>query len=237
MSELKVDTITPSLSPRVSISPEVVVQSLDGVVNFEVTSSGHIGVYGPLHVGSFATNSAGQPGYVLTSQGPELPPVWSPSIPFGGIVIWYSSISSIPTGWALCDGRTVNGWRTPNLMDKFIVGAGSTYSVGQVGGSLTDTNTITISSQNMPAHRHRMTIAAPDDSNGLGGYGYNTNIQYLGSPHELEQKGPPDGTRTGYWNVDTGLNTDSSGSAQPITIVTNTVPPYYALCFIMRVPT
>lgn len=47
-----------------------------------------------------------------------------PEISTGMIVSWSGSIVSIPSGWALCDGN--NG--TPNLTDKFIVGAGSTYS-------------------------------------------------------------------------------------------------------------
>jgi hypothetical protein len=47
-------------------------------------------------------------------------------IPVGGIILWSGSIASIPTGWALCNGS--NG--TPNLMDKFIIGAGNSYNVG-----------------------------------------------------------------------------------------------------------
>ena len=46
-------------------------------------------------------------------------------IPKGGIIMWSGATTAIPQGWALCDGT--NG--TPNLRDRFIVGAGSTYAV------------------------------------------------------------------------------------------------------------
>lgn len=42
----------------------------------------------------------------------------------GIIVLWGGAIVDIPTGWALCDGF---GGR-PDLRDKFLIGAGSTYN-------------------------------------------------------------------------------------------------------------
>ena len=54
-----------------------------------------------------------------------------PGVPVGGIIMWSGATNAIPSGWALCDGQ--NG--TPNLQDKFIVGAGSTYAVDATGGS------------------------------------------------------------------------------------------------------
>ncbi|HTF21021.1 MAG TPA: hypothetical protein VK658_23260 [Chryseolinea sp.] len=51
------------------------------------------------------------------------------TMPVGGIIMWYGSIGSVPNGWALCDGN--NG--TPNLQDRFVVGAGSSYAVGATG--------------------------------------------------------------------------------------------------------
>lgn len=43
--------------------------------------------------------------------------------------MWSGSIGSIPAGYYLCDGQ--NG--TPNLKDRFVVGAGNTYAVGNTG--------------------------------------------------------------------------------------------------------
>jgi len=52
------------------------------------------------------------------------------AVPSGGIIMWSGSISSVPSGYYLCDGS--NG--TPNLKDSFVVGAGNTYAVGNTGG-------------------------------------------------------------------------------------------------------
>lgn len=52
--------------------------------------------------------------------------------PSGGIVMWSGSIATIPSGWFLCNG--LNG--TPNLQDRFIVGAGSSYAVAALGGTV-----------------------------------------------------------------------------------------------------
>ena len=52
------------------------------------------------------------------------------NVPTGGIIIWSGSASAIPTGYLICNGT--NG--TPNLQDKFIVGAGSSYAVNDAGG-------------------------------------------------------------------------------------------------------
>jgi hypothetical protein len=52
------------------------------------------------------------------------------AVPSGGIIMWSGSIGSIPSGYVLCNGS--NG--TPDLRDRFIVGAGNSYSVGNNGG-------------------------------------------------------------------------------------------------------
>ena len=53
------------------------------------------------------------------------------AVPTGVIVMWSGSIASIPSGWYLCNGS--NG--TPDLRNRFVVGAGSTYAVDATGGS------------------------------------------------------------------------------------------------------
>lgn len=67
-------------------------------------------------------------------------------IPSGIITIWSGAISNIPSGWVLCDGN--NG--TPNLQDRFVVGAGSTYTVDSTGGA----STVTLTTSEMPSHSH-----------------------------------------------------------------------------------
>lgn len=53
------------------------------------------------------------------------------SLPTGIITLWVGAIVDIPEGWALCDGN--NG--TPDLRNRFIVGAGDTYDPGDNGGN------------------------------------------------------------------------------------------------------
>jgi len=53
------------------------------------------------------------------------------TFPSGGIVMWSGAIGNIPLGWTICDGTD----GTPDLRDRFIVGAGSTYLPDDTGGS------------------------------------------------------------------------------------------------------
>ena len=59
-------------------------------------------------------------------------------VPSGFIGMWSGSASTIPTGWALCDGT--NG--TPNLTDRFVLGAGKAYQPGATGGTATATPSV-----------------------------------------------------------------------------------------------
>jgi microcystin-dependent protein len=67
-------------------------------------------------------------------------------VPTGIITLWYGSIASIPSGWLLCNGAN----STPDLRDRFVVGAGTTYAVGATGGA----NTVTLDATMIPAHTH-----------------------------------------------------------------------------------
>ena len=49
----------------------------------------------------------------------------------GMIIAWSGSVANIPTGFVLCDGNN----STPDLRDRFIIGAGNNYNVGATGGS------------------------------------------------------------------------------------------------------
>ncbi|MEP0786851.1 tail fiber protein [Coleofasciculus sp. FACHB-129] len=64
----------------------------------------------------------------------------------GMIMMWSGQANQIPNGWALCDGQ--NG--TPDLADRFIVGAGQKYAVGSTGGA----EQVTLSERQIPAHSH-----------------------------------------------------------------------------------
>jgi len=53
-------------------------------------------------------------------------------VPVGSIIIWSGAIVDIPSGWQLCNGT--NG--TPDLRNRFVVGAGDTYAVDANGGAV-----------------------------------------------------------------------------------------------------
>jgi len=149
-------------------------------------------------------------------------------LPPGAIIMWSGSINDIPVGWALCDGR--NG--TPDLRDRFIVGAGGSYNVGDTGGA----DTVTLTTNQIPRHDHGSgTLTA--DTAGLHRHMYarpQINNIRTGSEEEAlvrvvvtedrvtSDAGDHTHTISGY--------TAYTGSGQPH----ENRPPYYALAYIMK---
>ena len=74
-----------------------------------------------------STAWTGTVAYSSVTGTPTIPSAF----PSGGIIMWSGSQASIPSGWVLCNGS--NG--TPDLRDRFVIGAGNNYSVGATGGS------------------------------------------------------------------------------------------------------
>ena len=139
------------------------------------------------------------------------------TIPLGVISLWYGSIGSVPTGWYLCDGA--NG--TPDLRDRFVIGAGSTYAVAATGG----VTTVTLSTSNMPAHTH--TVTDPTHFHAQGGTALNIasgNYVAVGSASGV----PYAGTNTAAASTGISINTAGSGTSF------NILNPYYALAYIMK---
>ena len=123
MSELKVDRIEPALANKITLSPSVSFENATGLVKFLVDSTS-VTVTGPLKVGTtIGLETAGTSRQILTSQGPSLPPIWTDNFPIGGIIMWSGDQTTVPYGWAICDGE--NG--TPDLRNKFVVGVGTEF--------------------------------------------------------------------------------------------------------------
>lgn len=57
----------------------------------------------------------------------------------GLIAIWSGAIADIPAGWHLCDGNS----GTPDLRNRFVIGAGATYNPGDTGGTATHDHSFT----------------------------------------------------------------------------------------------
>ncbi len=147
----------------------------------------------------------------------------------GIIVMWGGNISAIPNGWRLCDGTG----GAPNLRDRFIVGAGDTYNIGDTGGQ----DSFTIDNSNLPEHTHTATFegdALPEHHHSyevtpLSGTGYDS-----GSHRQIDFNTAANtsdvsaGTPTGTVTVDNG-----GGVATPTAI--DNKPLFYALAFIQKV--
>jgi microcystin-dependent protein len=170
-------------------------------------------------------------------------------VPSGGIIMWSGSVASVPAGWFLCDGTN----STPDLRNRFIVGAGDTYAVAATGGAAS----VTLTEAQLPAHTHGDGTLAAASAGGhrhyiasggavnnqdllgdtflaaarsVGGGGLpNENFEY-----ELGQGGtePVNGltSENGAHTHDITGSTGSTGSGEAVA----TLPPYYALAYIMK---
>lgn len=149
--------------------------------------------------------------------------VLNTSIPSGIIMLWSGSSSDIPEGYVLCNGE--NG--TPNLTDKFIIGAGNTYTSGTEGGEISHSHKYKI------GFRPYFGALTGEDDDAITAYDYLTN-----SFNEATVIKANETTR-----VNSGITaTYTSNSTAPIFMgteanvsETNNLPPYYALCYIMKI--
>jgi hypothetical protein len=138
------------------------------------------------------------------------------TIPVGGIIMWSGSIANIPTGWALCDGTN----NTPNLTDKFIVGAGNNYTVAGIGGTA---DAVVVS------HTHTLSGGSVTGSFLDSGTYVNTSQQgrSSGGANALTGAGLVQSLSSPVYTSPTVNTSGVSGTNQNL-------PPYYALAFIMR---
>lgn len=197
----------------------------------------------------------------VTANASELSSVF----PIGGIIMWSGSLATIPTGWALCAGQTLirtDGAGTivaPNLVNRFIVGAGdglntganpSKYAVGATGGS----DTVTLTTAQLAAHTHTLTVTGTAESAGA----HTHTITDPGHLHTYIGKSVTGGDNTGgdpqnltnqtknTSTATTGITINSAGAHTHALTVSGTAanagggeahenrPPYYALAYIMK---
>ena len=135
----------------------------------------------------------------------------------GTILAYTGALDAIPAGWFLCDGS--NG--TPDLRDRFIVGAGRTYYVGVTGGSkdavvVEHTHTGTASSDG--AHTHSIM----GSRTGTGSY--HNKLDASNSDLTSASTTGSSGAHTHELSISSAGTSGENAN----------LPPYYALAFIMK---
>lgn len=149
------------------------------------------------------------------------------TLPAGLIMMWSGNIASIPANFRLCDGA--NG--TPDLRDKFIVGAGLSYVPGANGGATTHTHTVTVQNttltiSTMPSHNHQ-AFSWPQnrfDNNGT----YASLARRDGGGQYLDM------TTSNVPGISYQGGDGSHGHGATVSTASN-LPPYYALAYVMSV--
>lgn len=99
--------------------------------------------------------------------------------------------------WGCCDGRTYlspdgRSVGTPNMQDRFIVGAGSLYDKGATGGA----STVTLTAAQMPSHSHSRGVSVfnhkhfTNVTDSASIFAASTSTGGAGSSHAHENKPP-----------------------------------------------
>lgn len=178
-------------------------------------------------------------------------------IPRGCIIMWSGDINAVPAGWALCDGRTVDGIQTPNMVNRFVTGVGDA-AMRELGGN----NVLTITTNQSGAHGHNISVEGAH-SHGGGtashtltvdqmpahdhGVPSGSNIGRIGPGHAIPGVGTPlldnqlfygQGGNQGHAH---GIGMDGAhGHGASIegshthTFILNNRPAFVALAFIMK---
>ena len=175
------------------------------------------------------------------------------AVPAGGIIIWSGASNAIPSGWVLCNGSN----STPDLRDKFVIGAGNSYNVGTTGGSKdavivshSHNHNLSGSTNNTGNHSHNVT----GNSNNTGSHTHNRDKwggNFGGSSGATVFRSDANGNRStgsagSHSHSITGSTNNTGGHSHNVTINGGSItsagesasdknlPPYYSLCYIMK---
>ena len=171
------------------------------------------------------------------------------AMPIGAIILWSGAQAAIPAGWALCNGS--NG--TPDLRNRFVVGAGNTYSVAATGGStdaalVAHTHSATLSGSTAGAGSHSHGVSDPGHAHSYvapvgtkAGSGGDPAVASLAATGQL---GPntistaASGTGISINAVGDhahGVSVSGTTDVSGVTASNANLPPFYALCYVMRI--
>lgn len=149
--------------------------------------------------------------------------------PSGIIAMWSGTIVTIPTGWHLCDGTN----STPDLRNKFIIGAYLDDTVAKT--SVTGSNTQTGGSKDsvVVTHNHNSGVTGSTTLTGT----FNTAANNPGATGIFSQTGSLSGNgadpQTNYTITMSAPHTHTI-TAEGESGTNKNLPPYYALAFIMK---
>ena len=147
----------------------------------------------------------------------------------GMIILWSGAQNAIPSGFVLCNGQN----STPDLRDRFVVGAGNSYSVGATGGSNTATDTVSISGSdtvNISVSGNAQTTS--NNMNWLEAI--STSYSYS------NRRWTSNATQQAAFSYHrltipfSGSGSDTVNISDTDTVSIDTRSPYYALCYIMK---
>ena len=168
--------------------------------------------------------------------------------PIGGIIMFSGSLAQVAAlapHWQLCDGTS----GTPNLRDKFVIGAGLNYTPNDSGGSkdavvVAHTHAATLGgTSGGESNTHTHAVTDPGHVHGLAD-GSNIQSTAGGSAYGSNVAGSSSSTiSSAITGVTIGANSAGHNHSLSVTGTTNSsgvsgtdanLPPYYALAFIQR---
>ena len=199
------------------VAGTLVMAEVDGFVNYNYTAADVS--FSPTSTLS-STNVQNAIVELLTEISPYI-------VPSGGIILWSGAQANIPPGWVLCNGSN----NTPDLRNRFVVGAGSFYNPGSTGGS-PDAIVVShshgaysssLSSVSDPGHTHSVTSMSNGETNTGKLVNGNDGVAPSGVTIPASTTGITVSTTTDTYVYGAG----SSGYGA-------NMPPYYALCYIMK---
>ena len=144
----------------------------------------------------------------------------SGGVPINTITIWSGSVEDIPAGWVLCDGQDGR----PDLRGRFVLGAGGTYNPGAAGGS----EEVTLTVDQLAKHSHGQYV--PASATGSTSTGYTNLVNPASTSNPVSGRPYKDGL-FGSSTSANQVNTKMQGNNEPH----ENMPPYYALCYIIKV--
>jgi hypothetical protein len=192
----------------------------DVTINGTLTSNGATEING-----SFSLDgNKGTTGQVLVSKGSSATPTWGDAFVTGMIMLWSGSTGSVPSGWRLCDG----GGGTPDLRNRFVVGAGSSYGVGAKGGA----TTATTSAKSLTTSTKSVVVGRDGWGTVGGPLGTAHNGRILVGSGQNEYSEGLESIRASGRNLTTGSHNHTVGAHNH---TVDTRSPYYALAYIMKI--